>query len=359
MAHDWVYHPPIKLCLIVDPVWRNTSKTKYPNTRVSLHFFFHLMFRPMKINSTRTSTKKCGISTNRSKDYVLKCLKTWTMIVNHSCRCLWMHRQHQNNKHTTNTPSKLICFGLRNYTSLLTADDPRDACACEWVQTDIAQGLLLFRVYIHTLQRSASNCVADEHVELSVKRVWAIMKFSFPLTSYWWWWAFHCPSVFRISSSDEELLSAAAWYQEGLPRQICEEYLSEDHQSIGSFILRQSSSYPRCPFVLSVRTRLSLVEHFLIERTDDHRAYRLQVCPYDIKERRNFIDVVFARVLRKCLRSWAHWLFIIQWSGMFFLWHLYCRACLFIPHRHLPMIIVQCYEHHHRVFVLCGSSLLF
>ena len=138
------------------------------------------------------------------------------------------------------------------------------------------------RLHTHTLQRSASNCVADEHVELSVKRVWAIIKFSSPLTSHrWWWWAFHCPSVFRISSSgDEELLSAAAWYQEGLPRQICEEYLSGDQQSIGSFILRRSSSYPRCPFVLSVRTRLSLVEHFLIERTDDHRAYRLQVCPY-------------------------------------------------------------------------------
>ena len=93
------------------------------------------------------------------------------------------------------------------------------------------------------------------------------------------------PSVFRTASSEEELLSAAAWYQEGLPREICEEYLTADHHSIGAFILRRSSTYRRCPFVLSVRTRLSLVEHFLIERTDDHRAYRLQVSSLLVRER--------------------------------------------------------------------------
>lgn len=82
-----------------------------------------------------------------------------------------------------------------------------------------------------------------------------------------------------FSFSDQDLLSAAAWYQEGLPRHICEEYLTEAQQPIGAFLLRRSYTYPQCPFVLSIRTRISLVEHFLIERIDhdDYQTYRLQV----------------------------------------------------------------------------------
>jgi hypothetical protein len=85
----------------------------------------------------------------------------------------------------------------------------------------------------------------------------------------------------RIQNSindDKELLSAAAWYQEGLPRHICEEYLLDNNQSIGSFIIRHSYTHPEYPFVLSIKTKLSLVEHFLIERTIDNDGYRLQVC---------------------------------------------------------------------------------
>jgi len=79
-------------------------------------------------------------------------------------------------------------------------------------------------------------------------------------------------------NDDKELLSAAAWYQEGLPRHICEEYLLDNNQSIGSFIIRHSYTHPEYPFVLSIKTKLSLVEHFLIERTIDNDGYRLQVC---------------------------------------------------------------------------------
>ncbi|CAF0779075.1 unnamed protein product [Adineta steineri] len=76
--------------------------------------------------------------------------------------------------------------------------------------------------------------------------------------------------------NDKELLSAAAWYQEGLPRHICEEYLNDNNKSIGSFIIRHSYTYPQYPFVLSIKTNLSKVEHFLIEQTFNNDGYRLQ-----------------------------------------------------------------------------------
>ena len=79
-------------------------------------------------------------------------------------------------------------------------------------------------------------------------------------------------------NNDQELLSAAAWYQEGLPRHICEEYLIDQNQPIGSFIIRHSYTHPEYPFVLSIKTKSSFVEHFLIERTIDNHGYRLQVC---------------------------------------------------------------------------------
>jgi hypothetical protein len=79
-------------------------------------------------------------------------------------------------------------------------------------------------------------------------------------------------------NNDEELLTAAAWYQEGLPRHICEEYLNDNNKPIGSFLIRHSYTYPAFPFVISIKTKLSTVEHFLIERTIDNDSYRLQVC---------------------------------------------------------------------------------
>jgi hypothetical protein len=81
-----------------------------------------------------------------------------------------------------------------------------------------------------------------------------------------------------LINNDQELLSAAAWYQEGLPRHICEEYLNNISQPIGSFIIRHSYTHPEYPFVLSIKTKLSIVEHFLIKRTIDNDGYRLQVC---------------------------------------------------------------------------------
>ncbi|CAF0745377.1 unnamed protein product [Adineta ricciae] len=77
-------------------------------------------------------------------------------------------------------------------------------------------------------------------------------------------------------TNDEELLSLAAWYQEGLPRDICEEYLNNDQKPIGSFLIRHSYTYRQHPFVLSLKTTSSSVEHFLIERTINHDGYRLQ-----------------------------------------------------------------------------------
>jgi hypothetical protein len=86
------------------------------------------------------------------------------------------------------------------------------------------------------------------------------------------------PKQIHNQTNDEELLAAAAWYQEGLPRHICEEYLNDTNQSIGSFIIRHSYTHPEYPFVISIKTNLSFVEHFLIERTIDNDGYRLQVC---------------------------------------------------------------------------------
>ena len=86
-----------------------------------------------------------------------------------------------------------------------------------------------------------------------------------------------CFFFFFTIRSDEELLAAAAWYQEGLSRPICEEYLNDDHRPIGSFLLRRSYTYAQYPFVLSIRTNVASVEHFLIERTPDEHAYRLKV----------------------------------------------------------------------------------
>lgn len=77
-----------------------------------------------------------------------------------------------------------------------------------------------------------------------------------------------------IDDDDEDLLRAASWYQEGLSRQVCEEYLGDHQRPIGSFILRRSFTCSKFPFVLSIRTQHSLVEHFLIERTSDNLYYR-------------------------------------------------------------------------------------
>lgn len=82
----------------------------------------------------------------------------------------------------------------------------------------------------------------------------------------------------QIYNNDQEILLAAAWYQEGLPRHICEEYLIDNKKPVGSFIIRRSYTYPQYPFVISIKTKLSSVEHFLIERTFYNDSYRLQVC---------------------------------------------------------------------------------
>ncbi|CAF3211672.1 unnamed protein product, partial [Rotaria sp. Silwood2] len=75
---------------------------------------------------------------------------------------------------------------------------------------------------------------------------------------------------------EQELLTAAAWYQEGLPRHICEEYLNDNTKPIGSFIIRHSYTYAEYPFVISIKTNISSIEHYLIEQTIDNNGYRLK-----------------------------------------------------------------------------------
>lgn len=69
----------------------------------------------------------------------------------------------------------------------------------------------------------------------------------------------------------------AAWYQEGLPADVCEEYLKHDDQPIGSFIIRCNYILARCPFVLSIKTTRSSIEHFPVRCTGGNRGYRIQV----------------------------------------------------------------------------------
>jgi len=80
---------------------------------------------------------------------------------------------------------------------------------------------------------------------------------------------------FFFSSSDQDLLSAAAWYQEGLPEDICEEYLN--NQPIGSFIIRCSYIHSLQPFILSVKTTKTSIKHFFIQQTIDNDGYQIQV----------------------------------------------------------------------------------
>ena len=74
--------------------------------------------------------------------------------------------------------------------------------------------------------------------------------------------------------SEQELLSAAAWYQEGLPRPICEEYLMSNDQPTGAFMIRRSYAEHRSPFVLSMKTSERSVDHFPIDKC---LGYRLRV----------------------------------------------------------------------------------
>ena len=67
----------------------------------------------------------------------------------------------------------------------------------------------------------------------------------------------------------------AAWYQEGLPECICEEYLN--NQPIGSFIIRCSYISSHQPFILSIKTSQTSIEHFPIQRTINNDGYQLQV----------------------------------------------------------------------------------
>jgi hypothetical protein len=83
---------------------------------------------------------------------------------------------------------------------------------------------------------------------------------------------------FLFSSSDQDLLSAAAWYQEGLTENICEEYLSRNEQPIGLFIIRCNYNRLNHPFILSIKTSRISIEHFFIQRTSDNHGYQIQVC---------------------------------------------------------------------------------
>ncbi len=79
---------------------------------------------------------------------------------------------------------------------------------------------------------------------------------------------------FLFFSSDQDLLSAAAWYQEGLPEDICEEYLNNNNQPIGSFIIRCSYIPSPQTFILSLKTTKTSIKHFFIQ---DNDGYQIQV----------------------------------------------------------------------------------
>jgi hypothetical protein len=87
----------------------------------------------------------------------------------------------------------------------------------------------------------------------------------------------YCKKKFSFVS-DQDLLSAAAWYQEGLPQCICEEYLNNNDKPIGSFIIRCSYNPLDYPFILSIKINQTSTEHFSIQRTINNNAYRIKVC---------------------------------------------------------------------------------
>jgi len=78
--------------------------------------------------------------------------------------------------------------------------------------------------------------------------------------------------------SDQDLLSAAAWYQEGLPENICEEYLIRNDQPIGSFLIRCNYNHSNQPFILSIKTNRTSIEHFSIQQRMNNDGYQIQVC---------------------------------------------------------------------------------
>lgn len=78
-----------------------------------------------------------------------------------------------------------------------------------------------------------------------------------------------------LNAVEENDLRSAAWYQEGLPREISLEVLSQ--QPPGAFLVRRSTSKIGC-FALSVRTPSPpgpKVAHYLILRTS--RGYKIKV----------------------------------------------------------------------------------
>ncbi|XP_063698276.1 EGFR adapter protein-like [Culicoides brevitarsis] len=77
-----------------------------------------------------------------------------------------------------------------------------------------------------------------------------------------------------LNAVEENDLRSAAWYQEGLPREISLEVLAQ--QSPGAFLVRRSTSKVGC-FALSVRTPSPpgpKVAHYLILRTS--RGYKIK-----------------------------------------------------------------------------------
>lgn len=78
-----------------------------------------------------------------------------------------------------------------------------------------------------------------------------------------------------LNAVEENDLRSAAWYQEGLPREISLEVLAQ--QSPGAFLVRRSSSKTGC-FALSVRIPSPpgpKVAHYLILKTS--RGYKIKV----------------------------------------------------------------------------------
>ncbi|CAF4620068.1 unnamed protein product, partial [Rotaria sp. Silwood2] len=84
------------------------------------------------------------------------------------------------------------------------------------------------------------------------------------------------PKPIRHRIDDQDLLSAAAWYQEGLPEYICEEYLNNNNQPIGSFIIRCNYNRSDYPYMLSIKTNKTSIEHFFIQQIINNNTYRIK-----------------------------------------------------------------------------------
>lgn len=130
--------------------------------------------------------------------------------------------------------------------------------------------------------------------------------------------------------SEQQILSAAPWYQEGLSISICEDYLLDEDQPEGAFIIHRSFHQDRWILVLSVKTNEKTVFHYPIEK---QLGYRLKVSRSflliflsneTLNGIRMYTPLHFSfRMVRKCFSISAIWSFITRSSKKIFQFYLF------------------------------------